>query len=115
MEFTYPVCFRLVTFITSGDGCRIYRIDGASILGMTDFASYNISSCEHFGSQCRTNGGKIRLIFFDFTDTGATNIDALNRIKMSSGTTLKVGITISGQTSLNANLLMSYRDTSVYA
>lgn len=98
-----------------GDGCRIYRIDGASISGMTDFSYYNISSCEHFGSQCRTNGGKIRLSSVNFTDKEATNVAALNGIKMSSGTTLKAGMTVSGQTSLNANLLMSYRDTSVYA
>lgn len=95
--------------------CSIYRIDGSSISGMTDLASYTLNGSVVFGSQCRTNGGKIRLSSFDFTDTLSAVTISLLGIKQSSGTTLKAGSVISGQTTLTATILMSYRDNSLYA
>lgn len=102
-------------FFTFDNNCSIYRIDGSSISGMTDLASYTLNGSVVFGSQCRTNGGKIRLSSVDFTDTLSVGTISILGIKQSSGTTLKAGSIISGQTTLTATILMSYRDNSLYA
>lgn len=101
--------------MTFDNDCTIYRIDGSSISGMTDLASYTLNGSVVFGSQCRTNGGRIRLVGVDFTDTLGVGTISILGIKLSSGTTLKAGSVISGQTSLTAAIMMSYKDASLYA
>ena len=94
-------------------GCEVYRIDGYTIAGMTDEAKYYVSDSLFSGvMQCQTNGGQIDLNNVKFTVSGVVT---LNGVISASNVRLTVGSTISGQTTLTPELLMSYKSSAHYA
>uniref|UniRef100_UPI00319DC837 hypothetical protein n=1 Tax=Escherichia coli TaxID=562 RepID=UPI00319DC837 len=94
-------------------GCEVYRIEGYTIAGMTDEAKYYVSDSLFSGvMQCQTNGGQIDLNNVKFTVSGVVT---LNGVISASNVRLTVGSTISGQTTLTPELLMSYKSSAHYA
>ena len=95
------------------DSCSVYRLDNSSISGMTDQTRIKVRNSTFTDTlQCRTNGGQIELDSVSFTSVGAVG---LGGIVKSTGTTILAGSTITGQTSLSAALLMSYKDSALFA
>lgn len=95
------------------ENSTIYRLDNSSIPSMTDLSTIKIDNSSFTDTiQCRTNGGTIELYNCKFTVVGAVG---LGGIKKSIGTTLLAGSTITGQISLTASSLMSYKDSTLYA